>query len=164
MKVVKVALQQQHDDTFADKIKGRILKGAQCFKVHRPVKHLHQSRRTLPWRLTGQRGRRRPIVLSCCRTSDGTQGRADVHFLLGREKWRSTRAAERTGALEASSSANGVARPKRSVPSLECCWAASPNIYALTPQTGSFIRQIKELLHSPHFYPPKWKQTASSSV
>lgn len=76
----------------AERIKGQILKGFQCFKVHRPVKHLQQRMTTLPWRLPGQHGwRRRPIVLLCWGTfnfqgSDGTQGCANVHFLIGREK------------------------------------------------------------------------------
>lgn len=34
-------------------------------------------------------------------------------------------------------------------PSLKCFWADSSNIYAPRAQTGSFIRQIKDLLHSP---------------
>lgn len=117
MTVWKVALQQQHDDTFAERIKGRILKRFQCFRVHHPVKHL-QRRTTLPWWLTGRHGRRRPIVLSCWGTfnfqgSHRTQGRANVHFLVGHEKWRSNRAAEQMGALEAPSSTNGGAAGAR---------------------------------------------------
>lgn len=137
-----------------ERIKERILKRFQCFKVHHPVQHLQQRRTTLPWRRVGRRadrgGERSSSRVGGTFQFSGFRWKPGV--ALTRVSWlvvkngKSNGAAEQTGTLQAPPSTNGGVCRREEVGVLP---SRLPHIHTLIAQTGSFIRQIKDLLRSP---------------